>query len=78
MRSACWPGLLAALARVTTSPARPRSDVQSPCCPTLCAQVERLSDNRQEVRQAACNLMLEVLQVWSAAVCPLTGCMDAS
>lgn len=26
-------------------------------------QVERLSDNRQEVRQAACNLMLEVLQV---------------
>jgi len=25
--------------------------------------VERLSDNRQEVRQAACNLMLEVLQV---------------
>jgi hypothetical protein len=25
-------------------------------------KVERLSDNRQEVRQAACNLMLEVLQ----------------
>jgi hypothetical protein len=26
-------------------------------------QVERLSDNRQDVRQAACNLLLELLQV---------------
>ncbi len=33
------------------------------------AQVERLSDNRQDVRQAACNCLLELLQV---RVCQIT------
>jgi hypothetical protein len=32
-------------------------------CLCLLLQVERLSDNRQDVRQAACNLLLELLQV---------------
>jgi hypothetical protein len=35
----------------------------SHCAMITPLQVERLGDNHQDVRQAACNLMLEVLQV---------------
>jgi hypothetical protein len=35
-----------------------------PCCVVRhTGQVDRLGDNRQDVRQAACNLLLELLQV---------------
>lgn len=36
---------------------------------TAILQVERLSDNRQEVRQAACNFMLELLQASAGTRC---------
>lgn len=32
-------------------------------CSLPCPQVERLGDNKQDVRQAACDLLLDILQV---------------
>jgi hypothetical protein len=39
---------------------------EHPCTASLrvsCPQIERLGDNKQDVRQAACDLLLDLLQV---------------
>lgn len=44
----------------------------------MCVQVERLGDNKQDVRQAACDLLLDVLTVRSDDTATSRSCMAAS